>query len=228
MPLEFFCPNGHRIVCPEDRAGRDAKCPKCGVLLRVPNASGAVAARRDGSDAMGAPSEGEADNSRGLAPSVGENNIVFLCPNGHRLNGPARLQGQAGKCPHCGARFLVPTLAEMEAVEEVDMTDIADDDQGPLPMVEDTPPPSLSYHPLCKLVRKLWDEKEHGAVVELHLEGGAMLVPDWFDEKLSRQTHGLFATQAADGTVTMTVVAWDAISRVVVRNVEGLPDGMFE
>jgi DNA-directed RNA polymerase subunit RPC12/RpoP len=227
MPLEFLCPNGHRIVCPDDRAGRDAKCPKCGVLLRVPGASGAVASRAPSAAAADATNSGNAEGQNGPA-DAGENNIVFLCPNGHRLNGPARLQGQAGQCPHCGARFIVPMLSEMEQVEEVDMTDLPDDDQGPLPMVEDTPPPATSYHPLCKLVRKLWDEKEHGAIIELHLDNGALLVPDWFDERLSRQTHGLFASQAADGTVTMTAVAWDSITRVVVRNVEGLPDGMFE
>ena len=77
-------------------------------------------------------------------------------------------------------------------------------------------------------MRKLWDEKAHGATIEIHLEGGAMLVPDWFDERLSRLDHGLFASQAADGSVTMTAVAWDSVTRVIVRNVEGLPDGMFE
>ncbi|MFN3152231.1 hypothetical protein [Bremerella sp.] len=34
--------------------------------------------------------------------------IMFLCPNGHRLNAPIRLQGQPGKCPHCNVRFRVP------------------------------------------------------------------------------------------------------------------------
>ncbi|PQO25525.1 hypothetical protein C5Y96_24620 [Blastopirellula marina] len=33
---------------------------------------------------------------------------MFLCPNGHRLNAPQRLQGQPGKCPHCNVRFRVP------------------------------------------------------------------------------------------------------------------------
>jgi len=32
----------------------------------------------------------------------------------------------------------------------------------------------------------------------------------------------------ADGTVTLTAVAWDSIQKIVVRQVEGLPDGMFE
>ena len=34
--------------------------------------------------------------------------------------------------------------------------------------------------------------------------------------------------QAADGSVTLTAVAWESVQKVVVRQVEGLPDGMFE
>jgi hypothetical protein len=82
-------------------------------------------------------------------------------------------------------------------------------------------------HPLCNLLKKLWEEKQHGGVIELHLANGALLVPDWFDEKISRLSHGVFAAQSADGTVTITIVGWDTISRIVVRNVEGLPEGMF-
>ncbi len=41
MVLEFFCPNGHRIVCTEDRAGEKARCPKCNVLFRIPGPDGA-------------------------------------------------------------------------------------------------------------------------------------------------------------------------------------------
>ena len=38
--------------------------------------------------------------------------IIFLCPNGHKLNCPPSMQGKAGKCPHCGARFLIPSADE--------------------------------------------------------------------------------------------------------------------
>ena len=40
--------------------------------------------------------------------------------------------------------------------------------------------------------------------------------------------HGELKVVAADGTVTMTVIPWETIIRVVVRGVVGLPDGMFE
>jgi hypothetical protein len=198
------------------------------VLLRVPNASGATAQALAGDmSSAGAAVEAAAARSA-AAGGAEENKFAFLCPNGHRLVGPARLQGQAGQCPHCGARFLVPILAEMEQVEEVDLTDLPEGDDYPLQTVDDVPPPAGGVHPLCKLLRKLWEERQRGAVIELHLEGGMMLVPDWFDDKFSRHSHGLFAAQAADGTVTMTIVAWNTVSRVVVRNVEGLPEGMFE
>lgn len=224
MALEFNCPNGHRIVCPEDRAGTEGRCPKCGVTVRIPAAS--TAAKAPVAAANPAASGDAAGRDIVGGPEVGEINIPFLCPNGHRLFAPQRLQGQAGQCPQCGARFLVPLESDMEEVEEVDLTDI-DDEGRPLEMVADTAPPTPA-HSLCRLMRKLWDEKAHGATIEIHLEGGAMLVPDWFDERLSRLDHGLFAAQAADGSVTMTAVAWGSVTRVIVRNVEGLPDGMFE
>jgi hypothetical protein len=226
----FLCPNGHRINWSESLAGRDAKCPRCGVLLRIPATSGATAQAMAGNTATGVPAASAAAGVQNIGASgqAEQNNIAFLCPNGHRLVGPARLQGQAGQCPHCGARFLVPVLNDMEQVEEVDLTDLPAEDDLPLQTVEDALPPAGGVHPLCKLLRKLWEERQRGAVIELHLEGGMMLVPDWFDDKLSRHSHGLFAAQAADGTLTMTIVAWNNISRVIVRNVEGLPEGMFE
>jgi hypothetical protein len=233
MPLEFNCPNGHRIVCQDELAGRDAKCPKCGVAFRIPATSGAPAVRLAGVAGGAAPvtatgSPGESSLNNPVARPPAENTIVFLCPNGHRLNAPARMQGQAGQCPHCSAKFLIPNMSETEQVEEVDLASIADRELGPLDAGVDPALQRSAINPLCQLMRTLWNEKQQGGVVELHLKGGTMLVPDWFDERLSRQSHGLFASQSADGTVTMTAVAWDKVARVVVRNVEGLPEGLFE
>jgi molecular chaperone DnaK len=44
----------------------------------------------------------------------------ITCPNGHTLTCPLWLQGKAGKCPKCGARFFVPLAEppEPEAPEE--------------------------------------------------------------------------------------------------------------
>jgi hypothetical protein len=37
--IEFLCPNGDRIRCQSEHAGRAAKCPRCGVAFRVPDAA---------------------------------------------------------------------------------------------------------------------------------------------------------------------------------------------
>jgi DNA-directed RNA polymerase subunit RPC12/RpoP len=51
-------------------------------------------------------------------PASNQEMIVFLCPNGHRLNGPRSLEGKRGQCPHCGVKFLVPS--HDDPVEEED------------------------------------------------------------------------------------------------------------
>ena len=78
------------------------------------------------------------------------------------------------------------------------------------------------------LVTRLWEERRHGGIIELHVAGGSVILPEWFEPRWSGGTHGLFASRAADGTVTLTAVAWEAVQKIVVRQVDGLPDGMFE
>ncbi len=195
------------------------------------------------------PPTPQANGGKPSGPA-GEESIVFLCPSGHKLNAPRRMQGHAGKCPHCGAKFRIPYVDESGAEDEGSRVD----DLGNFQELIDTPAPApaerptgqpqaepsqprgddFSFwgepetHPLASLVMRLWSEREHGGVIELHLQGGAILLPDWFERRLSQGPHGLFAAQAADGTVTMTIVPWETITRVVVRGVVGLPDGMFE
>ncbi len=62
---------------------------------------------------------GEADKPA-EKPAPAEPPIVFLCPNGHKLNAPRKMQGHAGKCPHCGAKFRIP-LADEAGSGEIDV-----------------------------------------------------------------------------------------------------------
>jgi hypothetical protein len=98
--------------------------------------------------------------------------------------------------------------------------------------VEHRPTPALDQpgtpSSIAGLLTRLWEEVDRGGVVELHIEGGSVVLPKWFDRRWSSGTHALFASQAVDGTVTLTAVAWESIKRIVVRNVGDLPDGMFE
>lgn len=144
MAIKFLCPNGHPLSCGDDRAGKPGKCPKCGTQFVVPDAE-EIAAASNGAKAdkesavvvagsgVGGGAKAAADSSASASGSgssspvkpgsgVGQvafpaDQIVFLCPNGHRLNGPKSLQGRPGQCPHCGEKFRIPVYEE-EAPQE--------------------------------------------------------------------------------------------------------------
>ena len=99
--ITFQCPNGHSLSCPSDRAGRKARCPKCEAEVTVPEATDQV--EKTGSSLSGLDSD---------------DSIAFLCPNGHKLNGPAAMQGKPGQCPHCKERFIIPDYEEPEELDE--------------------------------------------------------------------------------------------------------------
>ena len=40
--------------------------------------------------------------------------IRFTCPSGHKLHVKAFLAGKRGVCPHCGAKFVIPTVQGAE------------------------------------------------------------------------------------------------------------------
>lgn len=84
-----------------------------------------------------------------------------------------------------------------------------------------------AQNPTAMLVARLWAEREHGGIIELHLAGGSVILPEWYDANWSRGTHGLFASPAADGSVTLTAVAWETVQKVVVRQLGEVPDDMF-
>jgi hypothetical protein len=92
----------------------------------------------------------------------------------------------------------------------------------------DALPAAIDANPMAKLLARLWGERDHGGIVELHLVGGAVLLPEEFSPRWSGGTHGLFASQAADGSVTLTAVAWDTVQRIVVRQLAAVPDDLFD
>ena len=261
--IEFLCPNGHRIRCPQEQAGRAAKCPKCGVRFRIPESSEAPEPSAGDSDVSRpeltdsgvhhSPSEGGLRRT-----SAGEGQIEFLCPNGHRLHGPASLQGRPGECPECGSRFRIPTYEDVSDEEDTEVEigvgradasgptsqrhiDRNEQDVVPGDIEEIVEPPEqepagegsqreglAGGHPLARLFDKLWSEKPRGAAIELHLGDGETLRPEQFAPALSGAGYGVFAVREGSGTHTLTVVAWDSIVRVLVRGVAELPDEMSD
>jgi len=92
--------------------------------------------------------------------------------------------------------------------------------------VAQTIPPDAN--PMARLLARLWAERDHGGIVELHLVGGAVILPEEFSPRWSGDSHGVFASQAADGSVTITAVAWETVQRIVVRQLAAVPGDMFE
>jgi hypothetical protein len=88
-------------------------------------------------DASTSPASGSttpSSSSKGGASAIKpkEPQIEFLCPNGHRLSGPASLQGRPGQCPECGSKFRIPTYDDVSEDEEpeqnINSSDVYEDE----------------------------------------------------------------------------------------------------
>jgi hypothetical protein len=245
MPITFNCPQGHRLTCPDELAGKPGKCPKCGVVVRVPQANASASPKLFGGPVDDEPaSRLEAAGDGMTASDLAADQIIFLCPNGHRLHGSADLAGRPGQCPHCGIRFLVPSPDEdddegQERFLEEEVTETAPHDfviqidtsgkggssKTGKGTVGSNSAMAASVVPLASLLSKLWRYKSQGASVEIHLGDGKLLEPD--EISLKDAHHALFATREAGGAHTLTAVAWSSIERIVVRGLEQLPKEWF-
>lgn len=85
------------------------------------------------------------------------------------------------------------------------------------------PPPPGQGHRLAELFSWFWSQREQRSVVELTLKDGQSFVPKWFAPELSLEGYGAFAVQDEFGRFTITVLPWDSIVRMVVRNLEDVP-----
>jgi hypothetical protein len=140
-----------------------------------------------------------------------ETQIEFLCPNGHRLHGPASLQGKPGECPECGSRFHIPTYDEVPAEEKTAQTTAST-------TVADRHGQSMAV-----LFERLWSTRPEGGTLEIHFRDGGTLAPQQFHKNLSTPDHAVFSVQESDGSTTLTTTAWYAIARVVVRGLKSVP-----
>ncbi len=273
MTITFLCPNGHQLNAKEERAGKPGQCPKCGSKFVVPE-----------------PDESEEEHVK--APAAAEESpsskgneeptITFLCPNGHQLHGPAKLQGRPGQCPHCNAKFLIPsyedeaeeqeaeTAGEADVAPEADFAPTSDAEKKPVTVdeipvgtiveegIEQLPQDAVEVieeieevgsqisqaeivgilepaaaalnapHPLADLFFDLWDRRGKDEVVEVDLGNGKVLVPDRVSASSARGAYGIFGMKEDDGTFTITVVPWNAVTRVGYRKLSKLPKDLFD
>jgi len=224
--ITFQCDNGHRINVPAKLAGKRGTCSKCGIAVVIPLAG----------QPQPAPAPQPAFDAAAVAPPEPVAVEAFADP-------PAATPAPDAPAADQFANLFEGASAAAPAVEDVAIeindaggesvtgggSGVGDVVAGYAPEQFAGPDETtIVENPTAQLVARLWLERGHGGVVELHLTGGGVILPEWYEARWSRGTHGLFASQAADGTVTLTAVSWESIQKVVVRQVEGLPDGMFE
>ena len=212
--IVFACPNGHRIVAGGHLAGKRGKCSKCGVDVLIPGAAaGPAVAAGDLPLAGFPPPPPAAGKNEGEAASDDEPGAaVEESPVGWDFVGAG-----AGEetIPAPGDEPLL-SLGE-QAIEVGDWPGIE-----PGGLFEDE-----GANPTAHLVARLWAERQHGGVIELHLAGGSVIMPSYFDPAWSRGTHGLFGKEELDGSYTLTAVAWDTVQKVIVRQLTAVPPDMF-
>lgn len=227
----------------EDPAAADLNPPGSEPAAGQPPAEksgvGKAAAAAGNSGVVGGSRIGEG-SSTGQASNV----FVFLCPNGHKLNGPPSLKGKPGQCPHCGARFVIPEDDEVPPDDDIsggfqDEDDIpageAVEDDMSVPEAEveveeaepDPEPIPPGVHSLGYIVGRLWDHKSETTELEIFLSEGEILSPDHYAEILSTGDYGVFAHREAEDDYSLTVIPWSSIRRVDLRKVPRLSPGTF-
>lgn len=233
--ITFSCANGHRIVVSAKLVGKRGACSKCGISVVIPGPGGEA-------DAAKQPTAAPAPEEFAISAPADGNETPTIAEEAAAVEeSPPRQDEFAGlfdavsadQLPGSGAGSGIGSVevsAEAESQLEIGSSGIGNvvANEPTDAYANDYDAAGIADNPTAQLVARLWAEREHGGKFEIHVTGGGVILPQWYEPRWSRGTHGLFANQAADGTVTLTAVAWESVQKVVVRQVEGLPDGMFE
>jgi len=246
MAIRFTCPRGHKMSAPENRAGRIGKCPECKTLFKVPTPSPDY----DGEEILEAEeiiefycpndhylrSPARLQGKRGKCPDCGS---TFVVPSINDDDGEPSASDELEE---------VEEIEEIEEIEEVEPVEEPSEPTGsgaePMdfsfvdekaesypgmqdPYPPDPSPPSVHGHPLAALFERIWEESDQAAVVELELKSGERITPLHYAHDVSRGQFAVFAIQTTDGTHTLTVLAWDDVARIIVRELKDLPPTMF-
>ena len=197
--IAFRCPNGHVGQVPAHLAGKKAHCPQCKTPMTIPVPPGSPLPRNP-----------LASNPLDDNPLAGD---------------PFDADPLAANPLDALASAVDPSPDDLPLLEPEPVARYAEtlEPESQVPLAEGGDAP---WHPTADLVARLWAEREHGGQIEVHHADG-VIVPNWYDVTWSRGTHGVFGSQAPDGTVTITAVAWSSVQKVIVRPVQTLPADMF-
>ncbi len=249
MVMEFLCPKGHKIRCSQERAGKAAKCPKCGVKFFIPQLS--EIATSDSGNWATASVEASGSPGSGLGR---QDQIEFLCPRGHRLWASVELQGRPGQCPDCGSKFHIPTLEDYEQFESAvaDPDALASPEESALnldelePLARDAgsklhpagrgetlpthgntaePPGQMSPRPgLANLLAEWIEQGAEHVAVEIRTSDGEVCRPSRVLPGLCSAELLAFTLPGEDEKPRIVIVPYAAITRLEVRGLDELPE----
>lgn len=242
MSIAFLCPQGHSLNAPEELAGRPGQCPKCASRFVVPSLEeiASVAMELPSGNAPEPPPAG----ASGLADgSNSDSRFKFQCPNGHKLHGIPQLRGKPGECPRCHARFFIP-LAEAGAhptAEELPSNSasfelappVSDSEELDVPVTEVVSswvlplPESRRDCAERDFLEWLWRQRDRKSIVELRLRDGQSIEIHNYAPALSGFGFAVFAADGPEGKHALTAIRWDAVERLVIRNMDDYPHEYF-
>ena len=155
-----------------------------------------------------------------------------MCPNGHKINTPARLAGELGQCPRCGERFHIPEagLAVDEgAQDDLDSAGLEslsqEDSEAAAPVISlgaasgawPVPASALSgQQTMAEATSWMWQEKRSEQQVGSDVARWDGDTSDCLCRGIEvRRTSGLFGTaDAGKRHDSKRAIAWDAIAQV--------------
>lgn len=247
QPIAFECPNGHRIVVDAALAGKKGRCKECKEIVTIPGppplppqpAAGEPPQARVVLPVATTDAAAE-EESRALhrEPADGPSLIINEPPPPLRRQQTATGRTVIGEPLIEGESALVgPSIDPNEVrIHFADVAPSADvsqavgrPDEESLVVDDGAGVATTLLNPTARLMERLWYERRHGGVIEVHLAGAVSpILPSYFYPGWSDGSHGLFASIAADGTVTLTAVAWESVQKIVVRHVDSIPPDFLD
>jgi hypothetical protein len=197
--IVFYCPSGHKLNAPSRLQGKPGQCPHCGEKFRIPSY--------------------EEDQIEEAVEEIAEDDHPAAGPP---LGGITDIED---------IEEFPETHEEIEEIQDeiVDIDVEADVEEVPIaPEAAGLAGLAAAGHAMADIFARLWNRRGEEGTVDVYLEGGELLSPEFFSPQLSQTTHAVFAELADDGTYTVVSVPWDSVTRAVLKKVEGLPDGLFQ